>query len=367
MLKKASLSWLLSLLLLAGIPAAALALEACTAQQMAEALAPATAATPALRLRCNLFLQPGDVVSKRLLIEGREVSGLRIDCHGARLDGGPGSINAGRDMIEVRSRRRVGAAGPLWERPEDVRIENCRVEGSIRVWGMGVNGQGADLVDASRQPGYVEQVRANAPRRIEFRRQQIVASGRIPFYLGPGVSEVTLADSELTGQSNATAIYLDAETTANTIEGNRLAVSSKRETIAIDASSHNLIRNNRFEGLAGGGIYLYRNCGEGGTIRHTTPSHNRVVGNTFVYAPDATSKPAVFLGSRDGNRWYCWADTGYDLGSSADNRDFARHNVVRDNRIVGREPEAAIVTGAAVNAPNDIGDNKRVTAGGPGG
>jgi len=365
MLKKISLSWLLGLLL-AGLSAEALALEACTAQQTAEALAPATAATPALRLRCNLSLQAGDVVSKRLIVEGREASGLHIDCHGARLDGGPGSLNAGRDMIEVRSRRRVGATGPAWERPEDVRIENCRVEGSIRVWGMGVNGQGADLVDASRQPGYVEQVRANGPRRIEFRRLRLVASGRIPFYLGPGVSEVTLADSEITGLSNATAIYLDAESTANTIEGNRLSVTARREAIAIDASSHNLIRNNRFEGQAGGGIYLYRNCGEGGTIRHTTPSHNRIVANTFVYAPNQ-DKAAVFLGSRDGNRWYCWADIGHDFGSSADNRDFARHNVVRDNRFVGREPGEAIITGAAVNAPNDIGDNKRVTAAGAGG
>lgn len=365
MLKKLSLyCWFGPLL--AAFPAGAPALEACTAQQTAEALAPASAAAPALRLRCHLSLQAGDVVSKRLILEGREASGLHIDCHGARLAGGPGSLNAGRDMIEVRSRRRAGEGGPFWERPEDVRIENCRVEGSIRVWGMGVNGQGADLVDASRQPGYVDRVRANAPRRIEFHRLHLVAGGRIPFYLGPGVSEVTLADSEITGQSNATAIYLDAESTANTIAGNRLAVTTRREAIAVDASSHNLIRNNRFEGLAGGGIYLYRNCGEGGTIRHTTPSHNRIVANTFVYAADQ-DKPAVFLGARDGLRWYCWADLGYDFGSSADNRDFARHNVVRDNRLVGREPAEAIVSGAAVNAPNDIGDNRRVTAAGSGG
>lgn len=353
--------------LLAGLVGEALALAPCTEAQIAEVLAPATAQAPAVKLACDLSLPAGAVVSKRLIIEGRPASGLTLACHGALLDGGPGRVNAGRDMIEVRSRRRAGAAGPTWERPEDVRIENCRVEGSIRVWGMGVNGQGADLVDASRQAGYVELVRANAPRRIAFRRLHIVAGGRIPFYLAPGVSEVSLVDSEISGRTTSTAIYLDAESTANRIEGNRLAVATGREVIAIDASSRNLIRNNRFAGLAGGGIFLYRNCGEGGTIRHTTPSHNRIVGNTFVYAPDAASKPAVFLGSRDGNRWYCWADAGHAVGSSADNRDFARHNVVRDNRIVGREPAEAIVAGAAVNAPNDISDNKRVTAAGQGG
>jgi parallel beta-helix repeat protein len=104
-----------------------------------------------------------------------------------------------------------------------------------------------------------------------------------------------------------------------------------REVIAVDGSARNLIAGNRFESADFGGIYLYRNCGEGGTVRHQTPRDNRIERNAFNLSGLRPGSYGVWIGSRQGHRSYCEADAGYDFGSSADNRDFADDNIVTGN------------------------------------
>lgn len=321
--------------------------EPCSQVQLAEFLAPAKQEQRAVSLRCDLTLKPTDIVTRTLRIEASDV---KLDCKGALLDGGGATVNAGRDMLEIRARRN----GDSWVRPENVEVSNCRIIGSVRIHGMAVNGEGRLLRDSSRLVGHVERARVAAPRRLVLRNLHISGTGRIPLYLAPGVSEVTLSESTLDGVSRSTAIYLDAESTLNVIDNNRIAVDTQRELIAVDGSSHNRISNNHFYRLAHGGIFLYRNCGEGGTIRHTTPSHNRIIDNSFHYLGEAADKPAVYLGSRDGWRTYCIADSGHDFGSSADNRDFATHNVVSGNLFVGLRSGVPIRQGSAVNQPNEV-------------
>ena len=81
-----------------------------------------------------------------------------------------------------------------------------------------------------------------------------------------------------------------------------------------------------------GGVFLYRNCGEGGVIRHQTPSHNRIAGNDFSGAGWLNPR-AVVVGAREGRRSYCGDDAGWPFGSSADDGDGAVGNRVEDNRI----------------------------------
>ena len=311
------------------------------------------AARQELRLDCRLDLRPGSVVRQPLVFEGSAASGSRLDCHGGLLDGG----DAGRDMLIVRSRR---LADGSWDVPEDIVVDNCRIRGSIRIIGMGSNGQGALLVPASRRPGYVEQLRAAAPRNIRFQRLSIEARQRIPFYVSPGASGITLAASTISGKARL-SVYLDAESDGNVIEGNVFTAANSREAIAVDASSGNWIIGNRFQGDSAGGIFLYRNCGEGGTVRHTTPSGNRILNNVFVYGSVwPFADPAVFVGSRDGKRRYCSEDDGFPFGSSADDRDFARDNVVAENRVIGRSADGLFVQGSEVNRPNFLLRNERV-------
>ncbi|MDD2461433.1 MAG: right-handed parallel beta-helix repeat-containing protein, partial [Kiritimatiellae bacterium] len=76
---------------------------------------------------------------------------------------------------------------------------------------------------------------------------------------------------------------------------------------------------------------LYRNCGEGGTVRHQTPNGNILADNRFMTRGLALRTYGIWLGSRNGRRAYCGCDAGYPFGSSLDNRDFADDNTVTNN------------------------------------
>ena len=179
--------------------------------------------------------------------------------------------------------------------------------------------------------GHAERAQAAAPRQIILENLQIEAEHRIPLYLGPGATAVTVKNCRFTGWTLSTVLYLDAETAGNTIENCIFDVRAAREVIAVDGSARNIIKGNRFLRASFGGIYLYRNCGEGGTVRHQTPRENRIENNTFDLAGLRPGSYGIWLGSRQGRRHYCEADAGYPFGSSADNRDFADDNTVAAN------------------------------------
>jgi hypothetical protein len=95
------------------------------------------------------------------------------------------------------------------------------------------------------------------------------------------------------------------------------------------------------------------------------------VNNVFPYNVYDGPNPAVYLGSRDGNPpgfelgdWgsYCDDDEGFPYGSSADDRDFATHNVVMQNQIFKR-PVTDVIrsTNWVNNAMNLIDHNRTVT------
>ena len=334
--------------------------RACSAERVAQVLAPATESSSAVEIDCNLTLSAHDVVTRRLLLTGPRASGVTIECNGALLDGT--GINRGQDMILVRSRRIEEADGTVrFERPSDITVRGCEVHGSVRLVGMGRNGEGADVRESSRRPGHVARARAPAPTRIVLDELVIEAHGRTPVYFAPGVTDSALLRSELRGTAASVALYLDAESSRNLIRDNYIHTSNPREQLAIDGSSHNRILANRFSALDSGGIYLYRNCGEGGTIRISTPSYNEILDNVFYYDRYRGSDPAVFLGSRDGHRSYCDADRGFGYGSSADDRDFAQYNVVMGNRIYRRDVDEMIITRyPATSSPNYLEHNETV-------
>ena len=203
---------------------------------------------------------------------------------------------------------------------------------------MAANGEGAALRDSSRRSGHTERAQAAAPTNIMLDTLTLLGQGRIPLYLAPGVTGVTLQNSHVGGRSNSVAVYLDAESANNTLQHNLIDSRSARELVAIDGSAHNTVRHNRFSALSHGGLFLYRNCGEGGTVRHQTPSHNTISDNTFFYRYYHGGLPAVWLGARNGNRNYCEADAGYPFGSSISNLDGAQHNRISNNRIYKLSP-----------------------------
>jgi hypothetical protein len=250
---------------------------------------------------------------------------------GTVLDGQGGWFNGGRPTeILIQSRETEGG----WDCPEDIVIRNGRLRGRIRVIGMGRNGQSRPVRLSSYRENHTARAQAAAPAHILISNVQIVARGRIPIYLSPGATDITIENCAFRGWSSSVAIYLDAESGRNVIRNNTFASRVSREVIAVDGSAGNRIENNCFERFSLGGIYLYRNCGEGGTVRHQAPQDNIIAGNRFAAAALGWRAYGIWLGSRNGRRLYCETDAGYPFGSSANNRDFANNNTVTNNVFV---------------------------------
>ena len=84
--------------------------------------------------------------------------------------------------------------------------------------------------------------------------------------------------------------------------------------------------------------------------------HNQIHKNIFNCANDSFfSNPAIWLGSRNRNRCYCFKDPKYPFGSSLDNNDFAFHNTISLNSFIGGRPKNKI----RINnqGPNVVQDN----------
>jgi hypothetical protein len=330
------------------LPGAALAATPCSPAVVAETLAAPGHGADTVRPTCDLTLPPDKVVNKRIEFLGAAASGLTLDCSGSRI------VGNGGDVIVIRSK------GDTWQamaadRPTGITIRNCDLSGGVRILGLAHNGEGEKLRQSSHSPGHTERAQAAAPTRIRLEKLTLRAGARIPVYIAPGATEVTLAESRFFGTSHQPAVYLDAESARNRIENNDFRISDQhREVIAIDGSADNVITGNSFRRFDDGGVFIYRNCGEGGTVRHQKPTGNVISNNTF--APQKTpGGPAVWLGSRTRSlvmRYltFCNADRGYPFGSSADNGDFADGNSVTDNRFVGFNPEGAVRDDGSGNA-----------------
>lgn len=283
-------------------------------------------ATP-YRLTCRALLAPGQAVVRPIVIEGAEASGAGLDCAGGSV-GRPGAAVSTRSpSIAIWSRR---ITADRWSRPSDIRITRCLIHGSVRVWGMGADGSYDDLRASSRTADHTQAAQASAPSHITLDEVVIRGTGSIPLYVGPGVTGLSLTRSTLEGSSVSTAVYLDSESADNRLEDNLLRTRTRREMIAVDGSARNRITGNRFELGGRPGVYLYRNCGERGVIRHQTPSFNTIIDNEFTGANPLRPR-LVVENARQGRRPYCDADRGYPWGSSIDNKDGSSSNTVRIN------------------------------------
>jgi len=262
-------------------------------------------------------------------IIGKNSNGKTID--------GKGAVLTGKDCILIQSKLVNGK----WEVPQNITIKNFVINnGSIRIAGLGLNGESQLMKESSRSRSHTKYCQASAPKNIIFENITIKANGRIPFYVAPGCTHITLRKSKLTGSSVATAIYLDCESARNIIENNIIETKVKREMMAIDGSAYNVIKGNTFVNPDHGGIYLYRNSGEGGTIRHQSPIKNIIEGNTFKYSVTRRAMsllhPTIWIGSRSRFMQYFYKyrddDKGYNFGSSINNEDLASGNKVRNNK-----------------------------------
>ncbi len=346
----------------------------CPEATLRELVKPAEAPNSHVDIDCNVYLEPNVTITRRMRIYGDDVHDITIDLNHSTLNGAPGTYNNGRDMVEVQSKQdgTYDAAGfPNYRRPRNVTIENGVVRGSVRFWGM-VQAASGDLYhDSSATPDHVSRIQHDAPTNIVLDNMEIIGYSRIPLYFGPGVTNSKLINSSITGSSGNASIYLGAETSGNLIKNNVIDTETNAPQINVDSSAHNKIIDNVFAELENGGIFLYRNCGEKGIARHQTPSYNQIINNQFIYVDypsidDLIVRPAVYLGSRDGDSPglgnYCDLDSDIQYGSGVDDLDHATYNVVMQNQIYRNAVDEMIVTqNPSVNSPNFIDDNTTVS------
>ncbi|MFO0726207.1 MAG: right-handed parallel beta-helix repeat-containing protein [Myxococcota bacterium] len=296
------------------------ALPACSAALKASLLASAAGEVAVVRSgHCQLDYAAADVL-RPIRIIGGEASGLRINCHGARIAQKAGSsvttmisvapqfdaAAVEAEMLKVYEAGHGTAVAPYGvSRPEEVSIDGCQVFGAINLGTAGGNIRSLSSRSQldTQNAQHTLRTQAVAVRGVHLSHLRIEASPELGIsnlvYFQQGVSASSLTDSTLSGQVSGVTLYLAPEGTGNSIERNRFDVAhadGAREIIAIDGSSNNVIRGNSFRHLDDGGIYLYRNCGEEGGTRHQTPSGNEISDNDFFYHGSLSA--SVWVGRR---------------------------------------------------------------------
>ena len=255
------------------------------------------------------------------------------------LAGCPASEKANYETVKIT--KSIDCAGEAFNKGKitelqitasNVTIRRCKINGSIRTIGLGHNGETPGVKASSTRLGHTDRAQAAAPKNTVFFAVTITGHGRIPLYLGPGTTNFTMYDSTIKGRSDSVALYLDAESGFNIFRNNTFDITgASREIIAVDGSASNQLLANTIKQAPNGGIYFYRNCGEGGTVRHQVPQNNLIAGNSFNLTGLQWSAYGIWLGSRDGGRLYCSEDAGLPFGSSKNDNDFADNNVIKDN------------------------------------
>ncbi len=319
---------------------------------------------------CSLTLPARATVTRKLVYSASPASNTTLTC--MCDESGCTTLKGG---IDIRS-----PSGQA--RPENITVRNCKITGRVRLNDPHFTlCPGGQPPCRDQLPGFEAWIHSRAPHRITFDNVKITGSEGNRIYVGWGVTDTRIINSVFEGDSSGVPIYLAPSSTRTLIKNNRISTVTTgtgpdyytgREAISIDGSNHNRIISNWFGALSRGGIYVYRNCGENGGVRQTTPSGNHIVNNVFYYNHYNGSKPAVFLGSRDGESpgWdHCEEDRkpvyGITGDSSVDNRDFATHNVVMQNDVVDRSVSAALSRSLnwVNNSQNLIDRNRRVSDG----
>lgn len=195
-------------------------------------------------------------------------------------------------------------------------------------------------------------IQAIAPTRINVLNSKLVNSHLHGIFLNRYVSYLSVQHSQILGSGNS-GIYLGADTehaliSHSVIEGNgfssydtdtrirtpRRTEVSRREGIAVDASSNNRIANNTFRDNGDGGVYLYKNCWEYVEDPYTAPHRygsnaNEIDGNNF--SAEETAVWVAERADRDLADFTCGDSLLVQENSRKYYRDIAQNNLINNN------------------------------------
>lgn len=285
---------------------------------------------PPQKITTNTVLDAQCVYKGDYIITASNVS---LDCRGATLDG------EGTRRFGVR----VDSQGsPL----QNVTIKNCVIKN------FGINGIwiGWGKPDAEKAAmGSRDFIYARTPQKTTIDHVAIDGSGRVGLYVDDYVKDTKITDSTVTG-SAGTGVYIEHSSMRTHIVSSSFSNNGlgKREQIAIDSSSENVIENSEFDTNGVGGVFLYKNCYEraasdSASVPRWMPSNNNIIRKNLFTGTGT----AVWVASRQSRNL-----KGFECGDPPIKpglfiyKDYAQYNTVTSNKFLG--------SGVAVNVEDSF-------------
>lgn len=269
----------------------------------------------------DITLAPGCVRTGTIWIDQ---PGITLDCKGGTLDNSAGK----QTVVTVRA--------------PNVTVKNCTI---IAGGGHGILVTSA-MSKAEKHALPHAEAYAQSPSNVTISNVTVKNAEHSGIYVSTYVRN-THIDRVTVDRSADAAIYLDQSSMGAVVEnstftGNGFGSATRprsgggrREAIAIDSSSHNVIRNNLFKANGGGGVYLYKNCHEHAannpqsTVRWMPSEKNTISGNRFENEPTG-----VWVASRQ-SRNLTGSECGDPSYAPGIYIDRAPDNTVRDNTFLG--------------------------------
>lgn len=240
-------------------------------------------------------------------------------------------------------------------RVSDVTLRNCQFLNYGDALTVQINLSKNTLLGLRNGSIQESAIQAIAPTRVNVLNSRIINSHIHGIFLNRYIiTNFHISDTRILGSSNS-AIYLGADTEQALIEnsvfeGNgfsnydletlkrfpRRDEPSRREGIAIDASSNNQISNNTFRDNGDGDVYLYKNCWEHVENPLTAPhrygsNSNHITGNDF--SAEETAIWVAERADRDLADFTCGDPIIYQANSNKYYRDIAQNNIISNNKI----------------------------------
>ena len=252
----------------------------------------------------GIVLDEGCVYDAPIVLK---TSGAVLDCRGA--------------LIDLRRRHRFGIEIGVEAGVRDVTVRNCRIANAANSCVV-VGWQSPASV---REKKYTEEERyVAATQRVTLDNVTSTDNDIAGIYVLAYSQDVRITGSRLSRNAGV-GVYIGPQSMRTTVEDSELSANGlgsprherrglgRREGVAIDASSDNVIRRNTFRGN-GGAVYLYKNCqemvsGHGRNFKRTKPSErNRIEDNKIqgsLIGVWAASRQSRILASSDcGDPYY---------------------------------------------------------------
>jgi parallel beta-helix repeat protein len=228
---------------------------------------------PTTQLSGQVTLDPTCIYEQNFKIK---ISNTTLDCNGAQIKG--------TDTTQVVVKGEI----------DNVTVKNCYIN----------SGKGIGVFPPARLDGETDdELRLRSPKNVVLSNLHVTKSTSKGVAIFLHVVGATLKDSIIIN-NHGPGVYISPYAKKNLVQNNLIKDNGhieenglprigwyRREGVAIDGASENIIEGNHFDNNAFGGVLLYKNCQEHistnpDSIPRTEHAHSNVIrGNTFTKQP----------------------------------------------------------------------------------